>query len=586
MMGLSDKIKTRYKEWTEEEYFDRQTKDELLKLVDDEEIADRFYCDLSFGTAGMRGMMGAGTNRMNRYVVRRLTRGLADAILNEGPAAACRGVAIAYDSRRYSAEFATETALALAACGIKAYLFTGLRPTPELSFAVRYLDATCGVMITASHNPKDYNGYKVYWSDGAQIGPEKAEQIVHFVAGHDGWSVKLADEEDARKHGLLISIGREVDEAYLLRVKEQIDWQGLQIPARGGQIRVVYTPLHGTGRDLLVRLFADLGFSSLRLVSAQAEPDGDFPTVAVPNPEDPAAFTLALAAAQSYQADLVLANDPDADRLGVYCRTSDGGYRRFTGNEIGVLLAYYLLSRLQEAGTLPADGRIVKSVVSTALAKKVTAYFGAELIEVPVGFKFIGEQIKAMESSGQGTFLLGFEESSGYLKGTYARDKDGILAAALVSEAALYYKLGKGQTLDDVMSEIYGCFGYFLDEQTALTFYGAEGRKQIDAIMAVMRSDDRRELGGLAVKSREDYLAGCSYDGQLFQKLDFPPADILRVTFSDGGFIMARPSGTEPKIRFYFCISGPDKETAKANLDRVRQDFLSAFSLILKDKIK
>lgn len=576
---MEEKVYQRWREWRDNPYFDQETRGELAALADEKEIEDRFYRDLEFGTGGMRGVLGAGTNRMNRYIVRRITAALAAAILAAGNDHAGCGVVIAYDSRRCSLAFAKETAAVLAASGVRAYLFDHLRPTPELSFAVRKLGAAAGVIITASHNPKEYNGYKVYWRDGGQIPPRKAQEIVGYMEQQEGWQVPLIAEGEARAAGLLVTVGEEVDAAYLAAVKAQLPDTALTAK-RGDNLRVVYTPLHGAGCYLAPRLLAEIGFCDVEVVPAQSRPDGDFPTVAEPNPEEDGAFAEALALARAKGGEIVLATDPDGDRAGVYGRCRDGSYRRFTGNEIGVLLANYLLSRWRERGPLPADGVIVKSVVSTALAAKIAAAFNVGLVEVPVGFKFIGEKIKEMEESGDATFLWGFEESLGYLTGTYARDKDGILAVALVAEAALYYK-EQDRTLAEVMEEIYERYGYFLDEQVAKEYQGVHGRGRIEDLMAAMRNDRRLSLGGLPIVSREDYLRGQKYEGEGACPLDFPPVDLYRYSLADGGFVMARPSGTEPKIRFYFCIGGADRPTAQQNLRRVKEDFFTALQNLL-----
>lgn len=575
----NNRAEEKYQEWMQDTYFSAEMRAELLALTDKKEIEDRFYCDLEFGTGGMRGLLGAGTNRINIYVIRRLAQGLADVLEQEGSKA--KGVVIAHDSRHFSREFSLETALVLAANGIKAYLFDRLRPTPELSFAVRYLKTAAGVMITASHNPREYNGFKVYWADGSQISPQKAGEIVACLDRRRDWHIPSATEEEAGEKGLLTTVGEEVDRAYLAEVKAQFLNAPL-IREKGGNLKIVYTPLHGTGRDLVLRTMAELGFRHTLIVKEQAEPDGDFPSVKVPNPEEDEAFALALSLARETGAHLAVATDPDADRVGVFCRKKDGAYRRFTGNEIGVLLGYYLFSIRREKGLLPADGCMVKSVVSTALAAKVAADFGVSLIDVPVGFKFIGEKIKEMEESGKGAFLWGFEESLGYLTGTYTRDKDAVLATALVSEAALYYDTLYGKTLDDVMEEIYRLYGYFLDHQVAFTLKGIDGKERIAALMKALREDRRTIVGGLAITERTDYLSGRSLAGEKEETVDFPRVDIFRYSLAGGGFIMARPSGTEPKIRFYFCIAGADREEAKKNLAQVQADFFTPFAALLK----
>ena len=539
-------IKSNYEYWLESPVFDEATKDEL-KNLSEAEITDRFYTKLSFGTSGVRGVLGAGTNRMNIYLVRRLSHSLGKAILEHDPAAADRGVVIAYDSRRFSAEFALETALVLGALDIKTYLFDDLRPTPELSFAVRHLGAIAGVNITASHNPKEYNGYKVYWEDGAQLPPDHADKITEILAETD-WDVPVLSDGEALEKGVLNYIGQEVDEAYLRCVADEMLHPEM-IAEHGSRLEIVYTPLHGAGAEPVQQILGNLGFSHVAAVSSQAMPDGEFPTVSSPNPEESDAWKLALELADETKADLLLATDPDADRLGVQCRTADG-YYHFTGNQIGLLLTNYIL----ETGNPPEDGVVIHSVVSTAMTRKITEDYGVELRIVPVGFKFIGEQIKQMELSGRGTFLFGFEESIGYLKGTYARDKDAVLAAALVAEAALYYKVNHGKTLYDVLTELYEKYGYFEDLQEPLKFEGIEGQQRIREIIETLTADTRTELAGMKIDQR------VSEPG------------LLSIFFENCGFIKARPSGTEPKLRVYFCICGNSREDAAAKLQQAKKE--------------
>jgi len=569
----------KYKHWTENEYFDLQTRTELLKLEDEQEIEDRFYTDLEFGTGGMRGIMGAGTNRMNKYVIRRLSQGLADTIKTGGAQACRRGVVIAFDSRRYSAEFALETALVLAANSINVFLFEALRPTPELSFAVRYLKAIAGVNITASHNPKEYNGYKVYWEDGGQIPPGKAQQIIAEIAGQKSWEIQLIDEQQAYERNLLRYIGSEVDQAYFQEIKKLLLYPGF-CRESGKKLRIVYTPLHGAGSIPVQRVLKEAGFTSLFTVPEQEKPDPEFATVQSPNPEDPLSFTLALDYASRQQADIVLATDPDADRLGLYARDRQGNYRRFTGNQIGVLLAYYLLSQKAKLQTLPRNACIIKTVVSTELGEEVAKLFGVKTINVLVGFKYIGEQIKKMEEQGTGSFIFGFEESNGYLAGTFTRDKDGIQAALLICEAALYYAEKEHKTLPEVLGEIFQQCGYYLDEQTAVSLQGREGKENIKKIMECLRNDRIREFAGLAVNYMDDYLSGKRFlfRGNREEKItgiDLPRENGVKFVFDGGGFIMARPSGTEPKIRFYFCLKSDTPEALPALMSRVKTAFFT-----------
>jgi phosphoglucomutase len=576
-----ESIAEKFKEWTENEYFDSQTRSELLALQvkeENEEIEDRFYTDLEFGTGGIRGVMGAGTNRINKYVIRKITQGLAETIQEEGPEAYQRGVVIAYDSRHNSDQYALETASVLTANFIKVYFFDSLRPTPELSFAVRYFKAIAGVNITASHNPKEYSGYKVYWEDGGQIPPWKAKQIAEKIFANQGWQIPTSSKEEAYRRGLWHSIGRDIDEAYGREVKNQLLNPELA-KTWGSELKIVYTPLHGTGAKIVPEILKDLGFSSLFIVPEEEKPDGDFPTVKYPNPEDPLAFERALAHAPEQKADLILATDPDADRLGIYARDKEGVYQRFTGNQIGVVLEYYLLSQRTKLKTMPSQPIIIKTVVTTELAEHLAHHYGAEVINVLVGFKYIGEQIKKIQESGQGTFLLGFEESHGYLTGTYARDKDAIAAAALLAEAALYYRKEENKTLPDVLEEILARFGYYGDEQYALTLEGREGKESIAKIMGIIRSAKPGMCGGLKVARIDDFLTKRSYfpvtnkEGVL-DSPELPPEDVLRLCFQGGGFLIARPSGTEPKIRFYFCIKGENPQELKNTMERVKTDFL------------
>ncbi len=570
-------VQERYKHWTENEYFDLETRRELLGITDPKEIEDRFYTDLEFGTGGMRGLLGAGTNRMNKYLIRRLSQGLADTIKDYGTQACDRGVVIAYDSRRYSPEFALETALVLAGNGIKAYLFDSLRPTPELSFAVRYLKAMAGVNITASHNPKDYNGYKVYWEDGGQVPPDKAAEIVAKITAQQGWEVKLCAEDQARAHGLLVTVGAEVDQAYYSEIVKGMLYPELTAQ-RGKNIKIVYTPLHGTGNRPVCNVLTAMGFTCPFIVAEQEEPNAEFPTVKSPNPEDPEAFSMALELGAQEDADIILATDPDADRLGLYSKDDKGQYVRFTGNQIGVILAYYLLSQKQRLGILPANAVLVKTVASTDLGDAVAGLFGVRTINVLVGFKFIGEQIKEMEETGSGTFELGFEESHGYLAGTYARDKDAVQAAALLAEAALYYQEMEHKTLGMVLKDIHEQCGYYKDEQVALTLHGLEGRQRICAIMSRLREAAIAQIAGVRVRSIEDYeIRKRIYVNAALpeEQIDLPSSDILRFSFDGGGFIVARPSGTEPKIRFYFCIKSQDETELMTRMDAVKKEFFA-----------
>ena len=552
-----------YQEWLSNPYFDEATKAELKAIEGDEnEIKERFYMDLEFGTAGLRGIIGAGINRMNTYVVRRATQGLANYIIKQG--AADKGVAIAYDSRNMSPEFAMEAAMTLAANGIKAYKFESLRPTPELSFAVRELGCVAGINITASHNPPEYNGYKVYWEDGAQFTPPHDKGVTEEVlAIEDLSSVKTTDEASAIAAGKYEVIGKEIDDKYIAQVKAQVVNQKA-IDEMQDQIRIVYTPLHGTGNIPARRVMKEIGFTHVYVVPEQELPDGNFPTVSYPNPEAKEAFELGLKLAKEKDADLVLATDPDADRLGVYVKDAKSGeYIPLTGNMSGSLLCEYVLSQKQAEGKIPADGQVVKSIVSTNLIDAVAKAYGAELIEVLTGFKWIGKQILKNETTGTGTYLFGMEESYGCLIGTYARDKDAISATAALCEAAAYYKQ-KGMTLWDAMVAMYEKYGYYKDSVKSIGLSGIEGLAKIQSIMETLRNNTPAEVGGYKVVSARDYKLDTIRDMETgaVKPTGLPASNVLYYDLEDGAWICVRPSGTEPKIKFYFGVKGTSLEDA------------------------
>lgn len=544
---LNKEIMDRCREWMTGSVFGEEVKQELTGLTN-EEIYDRFYCDLEFGTSGVRGVLGAGTNRMNVYLIRRLSCSLGKVLLaSEAKGEDAPSVVVSCDSRRCSDEFALETALVLAAQGIKVYLFDALRPTPELSFAVRHLKAKAGVMITASHNPKEYNGYKVYGEDGAQLAPVYADEMTE-VLKECPWDVPVISREEAESKGLLQVIGAEVDEPYLECVMASL-LQSQLTAESGSDLKIIYTPLHGAGRMLVQKALKACGFTGVFTVPEQEMPDTEFSTVKSPNPDDAGAWDLATGYAAEAGADIIIASDPDADRLGVKCRKADGEYYQFTGNQIGILLTNYILEALKENGGIPDDGVVIQSMVSTALTGKITADFGVEQRIVPVGFRFIGEQIKDMEISGHGTFLFGFEESMGYLKGTYTRDKDAVLAAVLVAEAALYYKT-HGKSLYDVLQEVFAKYGCFMDRQVALKFEGAAGKEKIEELLATLEKDKAEKIASQTVTAR--YREG----------------KMVCIEMENGGFIKARPSGTEPKVRIYFCIGAAGSEAANEELEQ------------------
>ena len=567
-----------YEQWIANPYFDEATKEELKSIAEDEnEIKERFYMDLEFGTAGLRGIIGAGTNRMNIYVVRRATQGLANYIAKVDKKS--QGVAIAYDSRHMSPEFAQEAALCLAANGIKAYIFETLRPTPELSFAVRHLGCVAGINVTASHNPPEYNGYKVYWEDGAQITPPHDSGIMGEVKAISDWNtVKTMDKAEAEKAGLFEVIGKEVDDAYMAELKKQVIHMDA-IQAEGKNLKIVYTPLHGTGNIPARRILKELGFENVYVVKEQELPDGDFPTVSYPNPEAAEAFELGLKLAKEVDADLVLATDPDADRLGVRVKDKNGEYHDLTGNMSGCLLANYEISQRKAVnGSLPEDGALIKTIVTTNLADAIAKGYGVKLIEVLTGFKFIGQQILGFEKSGKGSYLFGFEESYGCLIGTYARDKDAIVATMALCEAAAYYKT-QGKTLWDAMIEMYEQFGYYKDDIKAVTMKGIEGLQKIQDIMNSLRQNPPAEFAGHKVVAVRDYKADTIKNLETGEvtPTGLPNSSVLYYELTNDAWVCVRPSGTEPKVKFYYGVKGTsladaDEKSAvmgKAVLDMV-----------------
>lgn len=578
MMTFQD----RHRLWLENPYFDEETRLELEKITDPQEIEDRFYMDLEFGTGGLRGIIGAGTNRMNKYVIRKVTQGLAECVRDHGFEGMRRGVVIAFDSRRYSPDFALEAALVLANNGVKVYLFDSLRPTPELSFAVRQLHALAGIVVTASHNPKNYNGYKVYWDDGGQVPPLKAGQILNRIEARENWlDIEPMALELAKKEGLLKIIGEDLDKQYLAKVRKltlhpELDAQ------KGSGLRIVYTPLHGAGNKLVRRALAEIGFRSVSVVQEQELPDPEFTTVPYPNPEIPSTFELARKYGSELQADLLLATDPDADRLGVVIRDSQGSFVQLTGNQIGVLLTYYILSQKKDLGKLTEKATIIKTVASTDLADEVAYSFHVHVENVLTGFKFIAEKEKEMEEGGWGEFLFGFEESYGYLAGDFVRDKDGIIASVLLAEAALYYREAEGLTLLDILDRIYKEFGYYLEDQESLTLVGIQGKEEIIRIMDTLRQEEIFELGGISIEKVDDYEQKVRRNLITGEKslLTLPRSNVLRFSFHGGGFVMARPSGTEPKIKFYVSIKAKTLNEAQDRLIKVKTDIMDRVAKI------
>lgn len=563
-----------YKQWCTDPYFSQETREELLALAGNEkEIEDRFFKDLEFGTGGLRGVIGNGTNRMNVYTVRKATQGLANFILKDGGQS--RGVAIAYDSRRMSPEFADEAALCLNANGIPAYVFPSLRPTPELSFAVRELGCIAGIVVTASHNPPEYNGYKVYWEDGAQVTSPKDVQIIDEVKAITEYAVvKTMDKAEAVEKGLYHVVGADIDDKYIAALKKQVINADI-IKEMGDDLVAVYTPLHGTGNIPARRVLKEVGFNNIYVVPEQEMPDGEFPTVGYPNPEDPKAFKLALALGAEKNADLVLATDPDADRLGVYAKDSKTGeYVGFTGNMTGMLIAEYILSQKKEKGLIPDNGALIKTIVSTNLADVIAAEYDLKLIEVLTGFKYIGEQIKWFEEQNSFEYMFGFEESYGCLVGTHARDKDAIVAVLMLCEAAAYYKK-QGLTLWDQMLKIYEKYGYFKETLVSIEKKGVEGIAAIKAMLDGLRENPPKEIGGYKVLEARDY------DNDVILYADghtsdtgLPKSNVIYYSLEDNAWCCARPSGTEPKVKFYMGVKGTSFEDAEAKLDTLKNSMM------------
>lgn len=559
-----------YQKWLDVPDLPTYLKDELFHM-DEKTKEDAFYTNLEFGTAGMRGYIGAGTNRINIYVVRQATEGLAKLVESKGETAKKAGVAIAYDSRHFSPEFAFESAQVLAAHGIKSYVFESLRPTPELSFAVRHLGAFAGIMVTASHNPAPFNGYKVYGSDGGQTPPADADALTDYIRAIDNpFAIALADLEEAKSTGLIEVIGEALDAAYLEEVKSVNINQDL-IDQYGRDMKIVYTPLHGTGEMLARRALAQAGFESVQVVEAQAKPDPDFSTVASPNPESQAAFALAEELGRQFDADVLVATDPDADRLGVEIRQADGSYWNLSGNQIGALIAKYILEAHKEAGTLPENAALAKSIVSTELVTKIAESYGATMFNVLTGFKFIAEKIQEFEEKHNHTYMFGFEESFGYLIKPFVRDKDAIQAVLLVAEIAAYYR-SRGLTLADGIDEIFKEYGYFAEKTISVTLSGVDGAAEIKKIMDKFRDNAPSQFNQTDIVLTEDFLAqtASSKDGQT--TLTTPPSNVLKYTLADDSWFAVRPSGTEPKIKFYIATVGDTLNSAEEKIANIEAE--------------
>lgn len=569
--------------WRSSDYFDPDTKRELEQIKDNPaEIEERFYRDLEFGTGGLRGIIGAGTNRINIYTVRKASQGLANYLNKNIKDAGKRGIAIAYDSRRMSPQFAAEAAGIFAANGIKAYLFDELRPTPELSFAVRHLKAAAGIVVTASHNPKQYNGYKVYGEDGGQLPLDGSEAVFREIEGiADITSVKPMPREEAVKEGLLINIGKEVDDAYINSLKTlAVDPSAVSKAA--DTMKIVYTPLHGSGNKPVRRILKETGFKNVLVVPEQEQPDSEFSTVKSPNPEEKDAFKLAIELAKKEDVDLIIGTDPDSDRIGVVVRSSSGEYMVLTGNQTGCLLLEYILSQKKANGSLPANGFAVKTIVTSELARKIASYYGIELIEVLTGFKFIGEKIKELDETGKKEYLFGFEESYGYLAGTFARDKDAVVASMLIGEMAAWYR-NRGMSLYEGLLELFEKYGYFIEGITSFTLEGKEGVEKIGSAMDSLRSRKASAFSGCKVKAVRDYERKEVTEILTGKKkpLELPVSNVLYYELSDGSWFCIRPSGTEPKIKIYYGVSESSMEKSKDKLDKIKENVVDEIKQLL-----
>lgn len=559
-----------YDAWLNDAHIDEATKVELQQIAGNErEITDRFYKDLEFGTGGLRGVIGAGSNRMNVYTVGKATQGLAQYLKAEE---AAPSVAIAYDSRHFSPEFALEAALVLAGNGVKAYVFESLRPTPELSFSVRNLKASAGIVVTASHNPPEYNGYKVYGNDGGQITPHTASRVIAEIRGIESFaSIQKLSREEAEAQGLLVWLGQEMDEAYINAVASVSQNEDI-IRASSDSFRVLFTPLHGTGNKPVRAVLDRIGFQQVRVVAEQELPDGSFPTVKSPNPEEREAFSIAIEQAKSWDADIIMGTDPDADRMGAVVKNADGEYVVLTGNQSGAIMVHYLLDAMKTKGTLPENGAVIKTIVTSELGAAIAQSFGMTVFNTLTGFKYIGEKMTEFDRTGEHTFIFGYEESYGYLAGNYARDKDAVIAAMLISEAGAYYK-AQGKTLYEVLQDLYAQHGHYLEGLQTRTLKGVEGVAIIQGIMNNWREDAPSTAGGVAITLTEDFAQGL---------YDLPKENVLKFHLEDGSWFCLRPSGTEPKIKMYFAVKGSTGEDAAARLQRVSEDVMSRIDAFIQ----
>lgn len=568
MEQLSTAAAETLQQWLEDASIDEATKQELRDLKDQpKELEERFYRNLEFGTGGLRGVIGAGSNRMNKYTVGRATQGFARYLLEQhGDKEGKPSVVIAHDSRHFSPEFSLDAALVLAANGIVAKLYPSLRSTPQLSFSVRHLQATGGIVVTASHNPPEYNGYKVYNHEGGQLVPHEAEQVIQYIQEVPSLAdVKKLTREEAESQGLLIWLGEEEDQAFVDTVASRSLSRELIQSGIGREFKIVYTPLHGTGNLPVRRVLEQIGFEQLYIVAEQEQPDAEFSTVKSPNPEEREAFTLAMKLGESVGADILIGTDPDADRMGAVVKDKDGKYFVLSGNQSGAIMVHYLLSRLQETGTLPSNGAVIKTIVTSEMGAVIAQHYGAEVMNTLTGFKYIGEKMNQFEATGSHTFLFGYEESYGYLSGNYARDKDAVLASMLIAEAAAYYK-SQGKTLYDVLQELYNQFGFFLEKLESRTLKGKDGVAQIQAKMTDWRSNPPKEVAGIAVQDVLDYSLGL--DG-------LPKENVLKFILADGSWFCLRPSGTEPKIKVYFAVRGESLQDAESRIERLVSEVMS-----------
>lgn len=566
----------RYKHWVDHPDLPTHLKEELIRIEhDNKEIEDRFYKHLEFGTGGLRGVIGAGTNRINIYTIRKATQGLAQYISRFGQEAKGRGVAIAHDPRHQSKEFAEEAARVLAYNGIKAYLFDDLRPTPELSFAVRELGCIAGIVITASHNPPEYNGYKVYWEDGGQIPPESADAIIEEILGvEDELSVPVISLAQATDRGLIYILGKDMDDKYISRLKGLV-LNPEKIEQMADELKIVYTPLHGTGNQPVRRVLEKVGFKQVYVVSEQEQPDPNFSTISSPNPEEHAAFAMAIELARKVDADVIMGTDPDADRVGFVVKDDQGEYRVLTGNQTGGLLLEYILSQRKQKGTLPANGVILKTIVTSEMGQAIAAHYGIETVNTLTGFKFIGEKIKQYEESGEKTFLFGYEESYGYLIGDFVRDKDAVQACLLGAEMAAYYK-SKGMTLYQALLQLFEKYGYYQEDLISITLKGIEGMNKIESILEQFRSMPPRLIASQPVEIVRDYQSSQAYHIVTGQEeaINLPQSNVLHYTLVDGSWFCIRPSGTEPKIKIYFSVIGETLKDSLEKLARCKDDVM------------